>query len=69
MIGHTPKALASKLFTLTKERKVYRVNTTISGKKSKASEGTSDGGIEIPCKIFFDGPVVYKTLVRNKLRR
>lgn len=31
VIGHVEEALASKLFTLMQEWKIFRVNTTISG--------------------------------------
>ena len=38
LFGHVPEVLSSKLFTLRKEWKVYRVNVT-SGEKHKAPDG------------------------------
>ena len=71
VIGHVPEALASKLFTLMQEWKIYKVSGTISVEERKAPEGTwvLGGGIEIPRKYFLYGPVIHKTFVRKKLRR
>lgn len=68
VIVNAPEPLASELFILIKEWKVYRVNTTMLNEKHKAPEGTCGGGIERPCKYFLYGPVVYKMFVRNELQ-
>ena len=69
MIGQVPEALESKLFTLMQEWIIYKVSTTISGKKHKSTEETwvPGGGIEIPCKYFLYGPVIHKTFACNEL--
>ena len=71
VIGHVLEALASILFTLTQEWKIYEVSATVSGEKRKAPEETwvIGAGTEIPCKYFLYGPVIHKTFIRNELRR
>ena len=55
------------IFTLIKEWKNYRINTTIPGKIRKAREGTwvFGGGIEMPGKYFLYGTVVHRTFIQG----
>ena len=71
VIGHVEEALASKLFTLMQEWKIYRVSATISGEWRKAPERNRvlGGDIEMPCKYFLYGAVAHKNFVHNELRR
>ena len=71
VIGHVSEALASKLFTLIYEWKIYKVSTTIFGERCKAPKGTwvLGGGIGILCKNFLYGLVIHEMFVRNELRR
>ena len=71
MTGHVPEALASKLFTLMQELKLYKVSAIISGEKRKAPKGTwvVGGGIEISCKRVLFGPVIHKAFVCNEFRK
>ena len=47
---------------------IYKVSATVSDENRKAPERTwiLGGGIEIPCRYFFYGAVIYKTFVRNE---
>ena len=69
--GHVPEALASKLFTLMQELKLYKISATISGEKRKTPKGTwvPGRGIEIPCKCVLFGPVIHKAFVCNEFRK
>lgn len=63
MIRYVPETPASKIFTLIKEWKVYKVSVTISNEKRKAPEGifVLGGGIETVAIISFMDQLIINT--------